>query len=142
MKFIDSDGEQKHPVMIHRAIFGSFERFMGILIEHFAGAFPVWCAPEQAVVIPIADRHLDYCKSVAAQLRALGLRAIVDERNEKLGYKIRSAQTRKIPFMLVAGDKEVEDGNVAVRTRTGGDEGAIPIQDFITRLLAKIKEYK
>jgi threonyl-tRNA synthetase len=142
MKFIDNDGEQKHPVMIHRAIFGSFERFMGILIVHFAGAFPIWCAPEQAILVPIADRHIDYCKEVAQKFRAAGLRATVDTRNEKLGYKIRSAQTQKIPYMLVTGDKEVEDGHVAVRTRTGGDEGAVPVQDVIDRILQEVREYK
>jgi threonyl-tRNA synthetase len=142
MRFIDSDGEQKHPVMIHRAIFGSFERFMGILIEHFAGAFPIWCAPEQAIVIPIADRHLDYCKEVAKKIRAAGLRAVVDERNEKLGYKIRSAQKQKIPYMLVAGDKEVEEGRVSVRTRAEGDQGAAPVQEVIDAILAQVREFK
>ena len=142
MEFVDTDGERRHPVMIHRAIFGSFERFMGILIEHFAGAFPLWIAPEQAVVIPIADRHLDYCYSVADKLKAAGMRAIVDVRNEKLGYKIRSAQTQKIPYMLVAGDKEVEEATVSLRTRAGGDEGAATVQDVIDRMNSEIADFK
>ena len=140
MEYIDADGSRQHPVMIHRAIFGSFERFMGILIEHFAGAFPMWCAPEQAIVIPIAERHLEYCSAVRDRLNAAGIRAILDERNEKLGYKIRSAQTRKIPYMLVAGDKEMETDSVAVRTRESGDQGALPVQDIIENMLAEIKK--
>lgn len=142
MEYIDTDGSRKHPVMIHRAIFGSFERFMGILIEHFAGAFPLWVSPEQAILIPIAERHLDYCRATAAKLRAAGIRAVVDERNEKLGYKIRSAQTQKVPYMLVAGDKEVESETVSVRTRAGGDEGSAEVQAVADRILGEIANFK
>ena len=120
MEFTDTDGAHKHPVMIHRAIFGSFERFMGILIEHFAGAFPLWIAPEQAA----------------------GMRATADVRNEKLGYKIRSAQTQKIPYMLIAGDNEVNGGTVSLRTRAAGDEGAASVSDIIARMRAEIAAFK
>jgi len=118
-------------VVIHRAIFGSFERFIAILIEHYTGAFPLWLAPIQAVVLPIADRHLPYAASVRDQLRAAGLRAEVDERQEKIGYTIREAQLQKVPYMLVIGDRESTDGTVSVRTRAGGDQGASPVDAFI-----------
>jgi threonyl-tRNA synthetase len=116
--------------VIHRAIFGSFERFIAILIEHYAGAFPLWLAPVQAVVLPISDRHLEYGAAVRDQLRAAGLRADLDERQEKIGYKIREAQLRKIPYMLVVGDKEVADGTVSLRSRAGGDLGPIGVDEF------------
>ena len=118
-------------VVIHRAIFGSFERFIAILIEHYAGAFPLWLAPLQAVVLPISDRHLAYGASVRDQLQAAGLRATLDERQEKIGYKIRSAQLDKVPYMLVIGDRESAEGTVSVRTRSGGDQGASPVGAFI-----------
>lgn len=142
MEYAAEDGTRPHPVMIHRAIFGSFERFMGILIEHFAGAFPLWCAPEQAILVPITERQLDYCKDACEKFKKAGIRAVVDERNEKLGFKIRSAQTKKIPYMFVVGDKEVEQGALAVRSRANGDEGQAPVQEVIDRLLAEIADYK
>ena len=131
LKYIGADNTEHRPVVIHRAIFGSFERFIAILIEHYAGAFPLWLAPVQAVVLPIADRHLPYAASVREQLRGAGLRVDLDERQEKIGYKIREAQLQKVPYMLVIGDRESTDGTVSVRTRTGGDQGASSIDAFI-----------
>jgi threonyl-tRNA synthetase len=131
LKYIGPDNAEHRPVVIHRAIFGSFERFIAILIEHYAGAFPLWLAPVQAIVLPISDRHLAYGASVRDQLKAAGLRALLDERQEKIGYKIREAQLQKIPYMLVAGDRESADGTVSVRTRAGGDQGASTIGGFI-----------
>jgi threonyl-tRNA synthetase len=131
LKYVGADNAEHMPVVIHRAILGSLERFIGILIEHYAGAFPLWLAPEQAVVIPISDRHLAYAESVRATLRAAGLRVSLDERQEKIGYKIREAQLQKIPYMLVVGDREVEDKTVSVRTRAGGDQGAQPVEAFV-----------
>ncbi|MBZ5559389.1 MAG: threonine--tRNA ligase [Acidobacteriia bacterium] len=131
LKYIGADNTEHRPVVIHRAIFGSFERFVALLIEHYAGAFPLWLAPVQAVVLPIADRHLDYARSVRARLHENGLRVDVDDRQEKIGYKIREAQLQKVPYMLVVGDRETAEGTVSVRTRTGGDQGASPIDGFI-----------
>jgi threonyl-tRNA synthetase len=131
LKYIGADNAEHRPVVIHRAILGSFERFIAILIEHYTGAFPLWLAPIQAVVLPIADRHLPYAASVRDQLRAAGLRADVDERQEKIGYKIREAQLQKVPYMLVIGDRESTEGTVSVRTRAGGDQGASPVDAFI-----------
>lgn len=136
LEYIGADGEKHRPVMIHRAIFGSIERFIGILTEHFAGAFPLWLSPTQVIVMPITDRTKDYAESVAKKLRDAGFRVETDFRNEKIGYKIREAQVQKIPYMLVLGDKEAESGQVSVRTRNGGDEGAMDLDAFI----AKIKE--
>ena len=124
LKYVGADNAEHRPVVIHRAIFGSFERFIALLIEHYAGAFPLWLAPVQAVVLPIADRHLDYAASVRDRLAAAGLRVELDERQEKIGYKIREAQLQKIPYMLVVGDREAAEGTVSVRSRTGGDQGA------------------
>jgi threonyl-tRNA synthetase len=131
LKYIGADNAEHRPVVIHRAIFGSFERFIAILIEHYTGAFPLWLAPIQAVVLPIADRHLPYAGAVRDQLRGAGLRADLDERQEKIGYKIREAQLQKVPYMLVIGDREQTEGTVSVRTRTGGDQGASPVDAFI-----------
>jgi threonyl-tRNA synthetase len=131
LKYIGADNTEHQPVVIHRAIFGSFERFLAILIEHYAGAFPLWLAPVQAVVVPIADRHLDYARSVRASLKANGLLVDLDERQEKIGYKIREAQLQKIPYMLVVGDREAAEGTVSVRTRTGGDQGPRPVDEFL-----------
>ncbi|MGE3958769.1 MAG: threonine--tRNA ligase [Vicinamibacterales bacterium] len=138
LTYVGADNAEHMPVVIHRAIFGSFERFIGILIEHFAGAFPLWFAPLQVMVIPISDRHLDYARSVYAQLKANGLRADLDERQEKIGYKIREAQLQKIPYMLVVGDREAAEGTVSVRTRTGGDQGAATVAAFIDAALAEV----
>ena len=139
LKYVGEDNAEHRPVVIHRAIFGSFERFIALLIEHYAGAFPLWLAPVQAVVVPIADRHRDYAESVGARLRAAGLRVEVDARQEKMGYKIRSAQLRKIPYMLVTGDREAAGGAVAVRHRRDGDLGASPVDDFIAAALDEVQ---
>ena len=131
LKYIGADNAEHRPVVIHRAIFGSFERFIAILIEHYAGAFPLWLAPIQAILLPIADRHLEYAAGVRDQLRAAGLRADLDDRQEKIGYKIREAQLQKVPYMLVVGDREQADATVSVRTRTGGDQGPKTVDDFV-----------
>ncbi len=130
LEYTGEDGQKHQPIMIHRAPFGSLERFTGILIEHFNGAFPLWLAPVQAIMIPIADRHIEYAKEVAANLRTAGMRVNVDESSERMNKKIRSAQLQKIPYMLVVGDKEVEDGMVAVRTRENEDRGPVPVAEF------------
>src|SRR5207248_1837660 len=131
LKYIGADNAEHRPVVIHRAVIGSFERFIAILIEHYGGAFPLWLAPVQAVVLPIADRHAAYAASVRDRLAAAGLRVELDGRQEKIGYKIREAQLQKIPYMLVAGDREAAEGTVAVRSRSAGDLGARPLGDFV-----------
>jgi threonyl-tRNA synthetase len=131
LKYTGADNAEHRPVVIHRAILGSFERFIAILIEHYTGAFPLWLAPVQAIVLPISDRHLAYGALVRDRLRTAGLRADLDERQEKIGYKIREAQLQKVPYMLVVGDRESAEGTVAVRARTGGDHGAVAIDRFI-----------
>lgn len=136
--YVADDGERHTPVVIHRAIHGSFERFLGILIEHYAGAFPLWLAPIQARCVPIADRHLDWAHKVAADLRAAGLRVDVDDGNERMQAKIRNGQRRKIPYLLVIGDREVEAGSAAVRERSGDDLGAMPL-DEIRQMLVELK---
>ncbi len=139
LKYVGADGQPHQPVMLHRALLGSVERFMGVLIEHYAGAFPLWLAPVQAVLIPIAERHQDYARSVCERLRASGLRVHIDDRNEKMGFKIREAQTQKIPYMLVLGDKEVQAGQVSVRNRFQGDLGAQSIESFFATIGELIK---
>ena len=135
--YIDEDGERKTPIMIHRAIFGSFDRFIGIITEHFAGAFPMWLSPVQIKILPIStEKHAEYANKLAEKLDELGFRVEVDDRNEKIGYKIREAQVQKVPYMLVIGDKEIEEGTVGVRNRKDGDLGAMKLEDFI----AKAKE--
>jgi threonyl-tRNA synthetase len=131
LKYIGADNAEHTPVVIHRAIFGSFERFIALLIEHYAGAFPLWLAPVQVTVLPIADRHVEYGRQVLAALEDAGLRAQLDERQEKIGFKIREAQLQKIPYMLVIGDREAAEGKVAVRSRVAGDQGARSLADFI-----------
>jgi threonyl-tRNA synthetase len=133
LSFIGEDGQEHRPYMIHRALLGSMERFMGVLIEHFAGAFPVWLAPVQAVLIPIADRHIPYASQVAGELEAAGLRVQVDERGERMNAKIRDAQNQKIPYMLVVGDREQEQGMVALRLRSGENPGAMTIAALLER---------
>ena len=134
LTYQDADGGRSQPYMVHRAILGSMERFLGVLIEHYGGAFPLWLAPVQAVLIPIADRHIEYCEEVLAELEAAGFRAEVDNRNERMNQKIRTAQMQKVPYMLVVGDREQEAGAVAVRHRDGEDLGAMPLDDFLARL--------
>ncbi len=136
--YVGQDNAAHRPIMIHRALLGSMERFIAVLIEHYAGAFPLWLAPVQAVVLPIADRHTGYAEKVAFELTTAGLRAQVDDRNEKTGFKIREAQLQKIPYMLVVGDREEEAGAVAVRSRSEGDKGAMPLADLIETLRREI----
>jgi threonyl-tRNA synthetase len=138
LEYIDSDGQPKRPVMIHRAIFGSFERFVGVLVEHYAGAFPTWLAPIQARVLPISEKHIDYARTVHGRLRAARIRAELDDRNEKLGYRIRDAQVRKVPYMLVVGAREAENGTVSLRHRSGDDLGAVPIDRVLADLTREI----
>jgi threonyl-tRNA synthetase len=139
LKYIGADNAEHRPVVIHRAIFGSFERFMALLIEHYAGAWPLWLAPTQVAVLPIADRHLDYAHKVVATLTAAGLRVDLDARVEKIGYKIREAQLQKVPYMLVIGDREAADGTVAVRSRSGGDLGARPVGEFVGAAVEEVE---
>jgi threonyl-tRNA synthetase len=138
LKYVGADNAEHRPVVIHRAIYGSFERFIAVLIEHYAGAFPLWLAPVQAVVLPIADRHLPYAASVRDRLKSAGLRVELDDRQEKIGYKIREAQLQKTPYMLVVGDRESAEGTVAVRTRRGGDQGSRPLGEFLAQALDEV----
>ncbi len=137
----DSDGQDKQPIMIHRAILGSVERFMGILIEHYAGAFPLWLAPTQIRFLPIADRHVEHCQKLANQLADEGLRVFVDDSSETIGNKIRRAQLDKIPYMLVMGDKEMESQEVAIRSRSRGDLGALPFENFMEQIHREIMSH-
>ena len=134
LEYVGEDGEKHRPVMIHRALLGSIERFIGVITEHFAGAFPAWLSPVQVKLLPVTDRAMDYAKNVAAQLDSQGFRVEVDGRNEKIGKKIREATLEKIPFMLVVGDRDMEAGTVSVRTRTGEDLGAMSLADFAAKL--------
>lgn len=142
LTYVGEDGLKHRPVMIHRVVYGSIERFIGILIEHYAGAFPAWLAPTQVRILPITDKHVAYAKELNDKMFDLGLRVYLDDRNEKIGYKIREAQVQKIPYMLVIGDKEVEEGAVAVRRRSEGDLGAMKADDFIAMLQKEIAEKK
>jgi threonyl-tRNA synthetase len=142
LRYIGADNAEHQPVVIHRAIFGSFERFIAILIEHYAGAFPLWLAPLQVIVLPISDRHLDFARQVHTRLRDAGLRVEVDERQEKIGYKIREAQLQKVPYMLVVGDKEAAAGSVSVRSRAAGDQGSRPLDEFVQLALLEVKQKK
>lgn len=140
LKYTEKDGSLQAPVMIHRVIFGAMERFIGLLIEHYAGAFPAWLAPKQVVVIPIAERHADYASAVNKKLKALDIRTELDDRSESMNYKIREAQLKKIPYMLVIGDKEIENNQIAVRTRHRGDLGALSMDEFTKLLLTEIND--
>ncbi|OLD38644.1 MAG: threonine--tRNA ligase [Candidatus Rokubacteria bacterium 13_1_40CM_2_68_8] len=138
LEYIDSDGAARRPVMIHRAIFGSFERFVGVLVEHYAGAFPTWLAPVQTRVLPISEKHIEYARTVHGRLRGARVRAELDDRNEKLGYRIRDAQLRKVPYMLVVGAREAENGTVSLRHRTGDDLGAVSLERVLADLAREI----
>jgi threonyl-tRNA synthetase len=131
LTFVSRDGQPETPLCIHRAPLGTHERMIGFLIEHYEGRFPVWLAPRQAVLIPIADRHIPYCAAVAARLTEAGLRAEVDDSGDRMANKIRKAQEQKIPYMLVVGDREVEGERVALRMRSGEDRGATPVEEFL-----------
>jgi threonyl-tRNA synthetase len=139
LSYVGADGAPHQPVMLHRAILGSIERFMGVLVEHYAGAFPIWLAPVQVVLVPIAERHHGYARKVMDTLVAAGLRVELDDRSEKMGYKIREAQTQKVPYMLVIGDREAQSGEVSVRNRFQGDEGAQPLEKFLERIKQEIE---
>jgi threonyl-tRNA synthetase len=139
LTYVGEDNAEHRPVVIHRAVSGSLERFIAILIEHYAGAFPLWLAPLQVIVLPIADRHADYAREVVKALDEAGLRAEVDDRQEKVNYKIREAQLQKIPYMLVVGDKEAGDRAVAVRSQKKGDLGPRPLAEFLTDALAEVR---
>lgn len=139
LEYIGSDGEKHRPIMIHRVVFGSIERFIGILTEHFAGAFPTWLAPVQVKMLPIADRHLDRIYEIKKQLGAAGLRVEVDDRSEKIGFKIRSAQLEKVPYMVIVGDKDIENGTVSVRSRKQGELGAMRIEEFVKNITEEIE---
>jgi threonyl-tRNA synthetase len=140
LDYTGTDNRPHRPVMIHRAPLGSMERFIGILIEHFAGAFPLWLAPVQVRVLPISDKTADYARSVLSRLQAAGFRAEADLRAEKIGHKIREAQLEKIPYMLVVGEKELAGGTVALRDRVAGDLGALPLDEAIAKLAEEVKE--
>jgi threonyl-tRNA synthetase len=139
LKYVGADNAEHRPVVIHRAIFGSFERFMALLIEHYAGAWPLWLAPVQVAVLPLADRHLEYAGGVRKRLEEAGFRVEVDSRVEKIGYKIREAQLQKVPYMLVIGDREAADGQVSVRSRFGGDLGARSVDAFLASALEEVR---
>lgn len=141
LEYVADDNTRQRPIMIHRAPFGSMERFVGILIEHFAGAFPVWLAPVQVVMIPVADRHIEYAESVANQLRKQGIRVEIDKGKSRMGGKIREARERHVPYMLIVGDKDIEAGSVSVRLRTDEDLGAMPAADFLSRITSQIESH-
>ena len=133
LEYKGEDGEMHQPVMVHRALFGSVERFFGVLIEHYAGAFPLWLAPVQVGLVPISEKHVDYARAVKAKLEAAGLRVELDERNEKMNAKVREFSLQKVPFVLIMGDKEAAGDAVSVRTRGKGDEGSVGLAEFIER---------
>jgi len=142
LHYVAADGEKKRPVMVHRVILGAIERFIGVLIEHYAGNFPLWLSPEQAVILTVTDSHIPYAQQVLEQLRESGVRARSDFRNEKLGFKIREAQLQKVPYMLVIGDKEVETSTVAPRFRDGKNLDAMTAADFAGFVLSEAKAFK
>ncbi len=141
LSYIDKDGNKKTPIMVHRAILGSFERFIGIITEHFAGAFPTWLAPVQVKLLTISDAQVEYSKKLKSEFEKQGLRVELDDRNEKIGYKIREAQLEKVPYMLVIGDKEVNENKVSVRSRKEGDIGAVLVDEFISKIKYEIENY-
>jgi threonyl-tRNA synthetase len=142
LTYIDKDNEKKRPVMIHRTIFGSIERFIGILIEHYAGKFPLWLSPVQVILLPISDKFNDYAYELKKEMIDKNIRVDIDDRAEKIGYKIREAQLQKVPYMLVLGKKEVENNDVSVRAREEGDLGRMEIEDFIGKVIEEVKNKK
>ena len=140
LEYTGEDGEKHQPVMVHRALFGSVERFFGVLIEHYAGAFPVWLAPVQVGLVPISSiKHMDYARGVKARLQAAGIRVELDERNDEMKAKIREFALQKVPFVLVMGDKEVTADAVSVRVRGKGDEGSVGVESFVERVLGLVQ---
>jgi threonyl-tRNA synthetase len=140
LSYMNADGQPQRPYMVHRALLGSMERFFGVLIEQYAGAFPIWLAPVQAILIPIADRHVEYAYQTARKLKTSGLRVEVDDRNERMNAKIRDAQMQKIPYMLVVGDKEMQQNSVALRLRSGENPGPMPLEKFLEKAKSDIQE--
>jgi threonyl-tRNA synthetase len=140
LSYIDEHGEQHRPYMVHRALLGSLERFFGVLIEHYAGAFPVWLMPVQAIIIPIADRHMPYAEELKKTIRSAGIRVKVDDRSERMNAKIRDAQNQKIPYMLIIGDQEIENKQVSLRLRNGENPGAQDLAIFMARAKKEIEE--
>jgi threonyl-tRNA synthetase len=139
LEYQAADGSRQQPVMIHSAKFGSIERFIGVLVEHYAGAFPPWLAPVQVQAIPIAERHNDYLREVAARLRAQGIRVEVDESDDRMQKKIRNAQLQKVPFMMIAGDRDVEEGAVSFRYRSGDQDNGVAVEDAIARVVDAVQ---
>ena len=140
MEYVDVDGVKKHPYIIHRTSLGCYERTLAYLIEKYAGALPLWMAPEQVRILPITDRAKEYGEAISARLESMGIRTSVDNRNEKIGYKIRQAQLEKIPYFFIVGDNEVQDNTVALRSRKDGDLGATPLEDVIARIIKENAE--
>jgi threonyl-tRNA synthetase len=138
MKYIGEDGKEHRPFMVHRALFGSIERFMGVLIEHYGGAFPTWLAPVQVAIIPVSQNHFEYAETVKAKLKENNIIVELDYRNEKIGYKIREWETQKVPYMLIVGDKEKEAGNISLRKHKEGDKGSMTINEFISNITTEI----
>lgn len=138
INYVGADGEKHRPIMIHRVIFGSIERFIGILIEHFAGKFPLWLAPVQARILPISEKHYEAAAALRKKLVAEGMRVELDDRSEKVGYKIREAQVQKVPYMLIMGDREIEENKVNVRNRDQGEMGAVAIDELLAQLKNEI----
>lgn len=136
LEYIAESGKKERPVMIHRVVFGSAERFIGILLEHFAGALPIWLAPVQAIILPISDKHLDYAKKVSDELKEKGIRVEIDDRTESIGRKIREAEMQKVPYMLIVGDKEIDAKKVAVRRYGEGDKGQVEILEVVKEICA------
>ena len=141
MTYVDKDGNKKYPIVIHRTSIGCYERTLAMLIEKYAGAFPVWLAPVQIKLLPIAEPHREYCYNLKKQLEQYGMRIEVDDRDEKLGYKIREAQLQKVPYMLTVGDKEIEENMLAVRSRREGDLGKLSVDEFTNKVLEEIKNF-
>ncbi len=140
LTYVDKDGEKKRPVMVHRAILGSIERFIGLLIEHYAGLFPTWLAPTQVIIIPVSDKYLEYADEIFERLKTAGIRVKLDDESAKVGYKIRKAETMKIPYMLVVGEREQQNGTVSVRSKRGGDLGSMDVETFVNKILTEIRE--
>jgi threonyl-tRNA synthetase len=140
LEYVDSDGQKKRPVMIHRALLGSMERFIGILLEHYGGALPLWLAPVQAKIIPISENYLDYARTVLEACRAASLRVEIDARPEKMGYKIREAELGKVPCMAIIGEKEAAAGTVSMRYHGKGDLGALPLSRFVEQLVTEVEQ--
>ena len=138
LEYVAADGTRQQPVMIHSAKFGSIERFLGVLVEHYAGAFPPWLAPVQAVGIPVAERHVEYLRTLGVRLKGAGIRFEVDDSDERMQKKIRTAQTQKVPFMLIVGDNDVENDAVSFRYRSGEQENGVPVDEAVTRILEAV----